>query len=237
MSRDQQIARFAAQAIANPLRRIVGLQIARRRELRERIARAPVGFGRFLRAQLAAVPDEGGLDAPRGGLGGKTLDGVASPWRQWTPRIELRPDRIAMMNEQQPHSDPASPARRAYPAYVLAVLLLVLQPVNLAFVMSGLMEELAVRGAGLGIILLARLLAAGLGIAAGLAIFQRKPGAATLAKASLVFSALVDIAAYATPYVPNNRPPGDATVILIASLIYYSAWFIYLTRSTALESL
>ena len=87
------------------------------------------------------------------------------------------------------------------------------------------------RGAGLGIILLARLLAAGLGISAGLALFQRKPGAVTIAKASLVFSALVDIASYATPYSPSNRPPGDATIILIASLIYYSVWFAYLVRS------
>jgi hypothetical protein len=129
-----------------------------------------------------------------------------------------------MMNEQQPHR------RLAIPLYVLAALLLVLQPVNLAFVMSGLVDELAVRGAGLGIILLARLLAAGLGIAAGLAIYQRTPGAATIAKASLAFSAIVDVVAYATPYTPNNRPPGDATVILIASLAYYAAWLIYLVR-------
>lgn len=124
--------------------------------------------------------------------------------------------------------DPARPAR---PALVLAALLLVWQPFNLAMTMSGLVEELSVRGAGLGIILLARLLAAGLGISAGLALFQRKLGAVTLAKASLVFSALVDIVVYATPYSPDNRPPGDATIILIASLLYYSAWFAYLVRS------
>jgi hypothetical protein len=51
-----------------------------------------------------------------------------------------------------------------------------------------------------------------------------------LARTSLIFSALVDIAAYATPFVPNNRPPGDATIILIASLLYYGAWFTYLVR-------
>jgi hypothetical protein len=97
--------------------------------------------------------------------------------------------------------------------------------------MSGLVDELSMRGAGLGFILLTRLLAAGLGIAAGLALFQVKPAAVTLAKASLIVSAAVDVLVYATPWSPNNRPPGDATIILIASLLYYGLWFAYLARS------
>ena len=134
------------------------------------------------------------------------------------------------MNDQQPHSRPARPA---LPALVLALLLLVLQPISLAMTMSGLIDALSTRGPGLALILLMRLVAAGLGIAAGLAIFQRQPGAVTIAKASLVFSALVDIVVYATPYSPNNRPPGDATIILAASLLYYAGWFTYLVRLKA----
>ena len=114
---------------------------------------------------------------------------------------------------------------------MFCALLLAWQPVSLALTMSGLVDELSTRGAGLGMILLARLLAAGLGIAAGLALFQLKPGAVSIAKASLVFSALIDIVVYATPYSPNNRPPGDATLVLIASLVYYAMWFAYLLRS------
>jgi hypothetical protein len=119
---------------------------------------------------------------------------------------------------------------------VFCGLLLVWQPINLALTMSGLVDELATRGAGLGIILLARLLAAGLGIAAGLALFQLKPGAVSIARASLVFSAIVDVAVYATPYSPGNRPPGDATIILVASLLYYGIWFAYLVRSKRVRS-
>lgn len=114
---------------------------------------------------------------------------------------------------------------------IFCALLLVWQPINLALTMSGLVDDLSNRGAGLGVILLARLLAAGLGIAAGLALCQLKPGALGLAKASLVVSALVDIIVYATPYSPVNRPPGDATIILIASLANDAVWFVYLTRS------
>lgn len=126
---------------------------------------------------------------------------------------------------------PANPAPLAHPALILAALLLVWQPLNLATTMSGLVDELATRGAGLGFILLLRLLAAGLGIAAGLALFQVKPGATAIAKASLVTSAVVDIIVYITPWSPRNRPPGDAEIILTASLLYYGAWFAYLARS------
>src|SRR3982751_616365 len=82
------------------------------------------------------------------------------------------------MNDQQPHG-PVPPARPAIPARILALLLLAWQPFSLAITMSGLLDELSIRGAGLGLILLMRLAAAGLGIAAGLAIFQRQPGGLT----------------------------------------------------------
>ena len=110
-------------------------------------------------------------------------------------------------------------------------MLLVWQPLNLGMTMAGQVDVLSLRGPGLAVILLARLLSAGLGIAAGLALFQVKPGAVTIAKASLVYSAIVDVIVYVTPYSPNNRPPGDATIILVASLVYYGLWFGYLTRS------
>ena len=114
---------------------------------------------------------------------------------------------------------------------LLCGLLLVWQPISLATTMSGLVDALSARGAGLGVVLLARLLGAGLGIAAGLSLFQLRPGAVSIAKASLVFSAIIDIVVYATPYSPNNRPPGDATIVLVASLLYYAVWFMYLVRS------
>jgi hypothetical protein len=119
---------------------------------------------------------------------------------------------------------------------VLCALLLVWQPLNLGLTMAGLVNELSRRGPGLALILLARLLAAGLGIAAGLSLFQVKPGAVTIARTSLAYSAIVDVIVYATPYSPNNRPPGDATIILAASLLYYGVWFAYLRRSKRVKS-
>jgi hypothetical protein len=114
---------------------------------------------------------------------------------------------------------------------ILCVLLLVWQPLNQGLTISGLVDRLSQRGPGLAVLLLARLLAAGLGIAAGLSLWQVKPGAVTVAKASLVYSALVDVIVYVTPYSPSNRPPGDATIILVASLAYDGLWLAYLLRS------
>ena len=186
------------------------------------------------------MPHDSGFDAPCSRLSCETVDRFSAPGGQRPPRIEFGPDGVSVMHENEAHSciltavndlRPADPARPVLPALALAVLLLVWQPLSLATTMSALVDQLSVRGAGLGFILLLRLMAAGLGIAAGLAMFQVKPGAVSFAKASLIVSAAVDVAVYVTPWSPKNRPPGDATIILVASLIYYGAWFVYLVRS------
>jgi len=120
---------------------------------------------------------------------------------------------------------------------VLCALLLVWQPLSLGLTIAGLLERLGARGAGLATILLARLVAAGLGIAAGLALSQVRPAAVSLAKTSLVVSAFVDLLVYATPFSPDNRPPGDATIVLGLSFIYYGAWFLYLVRSKRVRAM
>jgi hypothetical protein len=119
---------------------------------------------------------------------------------------------------------------------VLCALLLVWQPLSLGLTMAALVDQLSRRGPGLAVILLARLIAAGLGIAAGLSLSQVRPGAVTIAKASLVYSGIVDVIVYATPFLPNNRPPGDATIVLAASLVYYGVWLAYLFRSKRVKS-
>ena len=81
---------------------------------------------------------------------------------------------------------------------VLCVLLLVWQPFSLALTTAGTLDELSLRGSGLAVILVARLFAAGLGIAAGLSLFQRKPGAVSIAKS---------LAANGTPFRPSTSTP------------------------------
>jgi hypothetical protein len=114
---------------------------------------------------------------------------------------------------------------------VLCALLIVWQPVSLGLVASGALDELPVRGVPLALVLLARLLVTALGIAAGLAMFSRRPAALTMAKVSLVASAAMDVFVYSTHYFPNNRLPGDTPLFIAVSLAYYTIWIVYLFRS------
>ncbi len=114
---------------------------------------------------------------------------------------------------------------------VLCLLLLVWQPLTLALTTSTLVDEVAIRGVSLALVLLLRLLAAAFGIAAGIALLGVKPYAVGMAKVSLVASAAVDVFVYATPYVPSNRLPGETPFYIAASLTYYGACLMYLFRS------
>jgi hypothetical protein len=114
---------------------------------------------------------------------------------------------------------------------VLCVLLLVWQPLSLALTAASVLDALPVRGLPLAIVLVLRILAAALGIAAGLALIGRHSGAISLAKVSLIFSAAIDVFVYLTPYFPSNRAPGDTAILVVVSLAYHATWLTYLYRS------
>jgi hypothetical protein len=128
---------------------------------------------------------------------------------------------------------PTPPAPPALPALVivLCLLLVVWQPISFALVASSLLNRLAIRGWPFGLVLVLRVVVTAFGIAAGLALFGRHPAAVSMAKASLAASAATDVFVYTTSYFPNNRPPGDTTIVLLVSLAYYSIWLAYLFRS------
>lgn len=114
---------------------------------------------------------------------------------------------------------------------LLCRLLVVFHPLILAVTASGALGALSVRGAPVAMILVLRLVVVGFGMAAGRALQGRQPGAVALAKAALVLSAATDVFVYTTPYFPNNRAPGDTTLVVIASLAYHTLWLAYLQRS------
>jgi hypothetical protein len=114
---------------------------------------------------------------------------------------------------------------------LLSRLLIVGQPINLALSASTALDALPIRGLPLALVLIARLLVTSLGIAAGLALSGRRPGAVILTKWSLVLSGAMDVFVYTTPYYPNNRFPGDTTLVVGASLAYHAVWLAYLFRS------
>jgi hypothetical protein len=114
---------------------------------------------------------------------------------------------------------------------LLSRLLIVWQPLNLAVAGMGALGAIGVRGPAVAAVLVARMIVTGVGIAAGLALSNRRAGAVTLAKVALMASAATDLFVYTTPYFPNNRMPGDTIYYIAASLAYHAAWLAYLFRS------
>src|SRR5882672_3306722 len=114
---------------------------------------------------------------------------------------------------------------------LLSRLLIVWQPLNLAAAGMGALGAIGVRGPAVAAVLVVRMIVTGVGIAAGVALSNRRAGAVTLAKVALMTSAATDLFVYTTPYFPNNRMPGDTIYYIAASLAYHAAWLAYLFRS------
>jgi hypothetical protein len=114
---------------------------------------------------------------------------------------------------------------------LLCLLLLIWQPLNVGLTASRTLNSLALGGLPVALVLVLRLLVAGLGIAAALALLNRRTGAVNFARGALVVSAATDLFVELTPYTPLNRAPGETPVFVAASLIYYGAWLLYLSRS------
>lgn len=135
-----------------------------------------------------------------------------------------------MIGPSQP--EPLRPAGVGGWLLLLCRLLVVFQPLSFAVTASGALQAVSLRGLPVALILILKLLVTGFGIAAGLALQNRRPAAVSLARTSLLASAATDVLVYTTPYFPNNRPPGDTIYYVMASLAYYAAWLIYLWRSS-----
>jgi hypothetical protein len=114
---------------------------------------------------------------------------------------------------------------------LLCLLLLVGQPLDLAVSAARSLSALPTRGVSLALVVLAQLIVAGVGVAAGLALLGRRRGAVTLAKWSLLMSAAMDQFVYATSFLPSNRYPGTTPLFAGASLAFYALWLEYLARS------
>jgi hypothetical protein len=114
---------------------------------------------------------------------------------------------------------------------LLCLLLMIWQPVVVGLTASRVLDSIAIGGLSVALVLLLRLLVTGLGVAAGLALINRRDGAVNLARTVLAVSAATDVFVYATPYFPSNRGPGETPIYVAVSLIYYTVWIAYLSRS------
>jgi uncharacterized membrane protein len=114
---------------------------------------------------------------------------------------------------------------------VLCGLLLIWQPISTGLVISSSLDSLAIHGFPIALIIVLRILVTGFGVAAGLALLGRRPGAVGMAMVSLLASVAADMIVYLTPYFPSHRAPGETPLYVLASLAYGAVWMIYLSRS------
>ena len=122
-----------------------------------------------------------------------------------------------------------SQAARRWPLLLLSILLLVWEPLSFALFASTLLTRIMTRGAAATFVLGFRLLVVAVGIAAGLALWNQRPGALVLARVAVALSIAGLIVTSITRSIPDNRPPGTALPITAALIAYNAAWFVYLT--------
>jgi hypothetical protein len=114
---------------------------------------------------------------------------------------------------------------------LLALLLILGEPLECAAAAAGAFNAIAVRGWPVAAVLAARLASTALCIAAGRALIDVRPAAPVLARGALVLTATVRVFALSTPYFPSNRLPGQTPIYVGVTVAYYGAWLWYLWRS------
>jgi hypothetical protein len=179
------------------------------------------------------VPDDRRLHAASCGFARKKIHGRSADRRQWALGIDFRTDRVAVMNQIEPHAmnDTAQPSGVGGWLIVLCLWLLAWEPANAGLVAATALTALPVRGPSLAIGLIALTLVTAFGVAAGIALLSRRGPAVRMASAALVLSAAMDLVIYLSPYFPSNRMPDDTPIYVGISLLYHGAWLAYLQRS------
>lgn len=126
------------------------------------------------------------------------------------------------------HDDPElKPALR-----VLAVILALWEPLNLALFVAPVLTSIATRGTATAAFLLARIVIAGIGIAAGISLWRNDPHACRLAATALILSTVAAAVTFTTTLLPTNIMPGDEWIYLAGVILFNGAWLAYLAVRT-----
>jgi hypothetical protein len=114
---------------------------------------------------------------------------------------------------------------------VLILLLTLWNPASLALHASSIVGNLSTRPALSLMFLAARLVITGVGVAAGIALLLRRPGALPLAKAALMLFAIEAVARMSTRVDLASAPPGTRLPFAVMAVVHNAAWFLYLQIS------
>ena len=112
---------------------------------------------------------------------------------------------------------------------VLCILLTVWNPATLAFVAASAVGNtktpLALSLLGI------RLVVTSVGVAAGLALWNKRLGSVKFAKVSLMLSGIEVVVRLSTRVGLSQAPPGTRLPLALALIVYNGVWYLYLEKS------
>jgi hypothetical protein len=122
-------------------------------------------------------------------------------------------------------------------AIVLLVFILTIwNPASLALHAASIVWSAGARSTISLVFLAARLIITSVGVAAGMALWLRRPGAVFLAKLSLVLFAVEAVARLSSRTDLGSAPPGTRLPLAVFIIVHNSAWYVYLQRSRAVRA-
>lgn len=113
---------------------------------------------------------------------------------------------------------------------LLAALLVVYEPLNLAMTAAALLPGLADRGWPATAFLVARLAITGFGVAVGRSLWAREPGALSLARWATGLNLATAIVIVTTRIWPSSFPPGIRGPAATVTVVWYATWFLWTLR-------
>jgi hypothetical protein len=118
----------------------------------------------------------------------------------------------------------------------LIFILTIWNPANLALQAASTLASIETRSTVSIVFLGVRLLITSVGVAAGIALSLRRPGAVWLTKLALALVAIEAIARLSTRVDLGSAPPGTRLPLAIFVIAHNAAWFAYLRLSRRVEA-
>jgi hypothetical protein len=114
---------------------------------------------------------------------------------------------------------------------LLIFILTIWNPANLALQAASTLSSIGSRSTVSIVILVTRFLITSVGLAAGIALSLRRPGAIWLAKLALALFAIEAVARLSTRVDLGSAPPGTRLPLAIFVVAHNAAWFAYIGLS------
>jgi hypothetical protein len=114
---------------------------------------------------------------------------------------------------------------------ILCLILTLWNPASLALLAASSIVNVSSQSWLALVFLFTRLLLTSIGVAAGIALWLRRPGAVWLAKLSLILFAVEAVVRLSTRVGLSQAPPGTRLPRAILLVAHNAAWFFYLTKS------